>query len=124
MNDDNPDGIRIRSRTVGRVYPAHDDTVIVVEHVYAPEGAEACDDCGKPAHDPGMVGLVISSDDEGDEEEEPDFRSVLMTAEDALLLANRLQRAASLVLESEEGLPDIEREAARFTPAEGLAGDA
>jgi len=39
----------------------------------------------------------------------------LLTAEEALVLANRLQRAASLVMESEEDTPDVEREAARFT---------
>lgn len=122
MNDSSPDGITIRSRTIGRVYPADDDTVIVVEHVYEPEPGMTCEHCGKQGHDPGLVGLVISSLD--DEDGEPDATSVLMTAEDALLLANRLQRAASLVLESEEGLPDIEREAARFAPVEGKAGDA
>jgi hypothetical protein len=117
MSDIEPDAIKIRSRTVGRVYP-DDDTVIVVEHVYTPEGAVACDDCGAPAHDPGMVGLVISS--EPDDEDEPDFRSVLMTAEDALTLANRLTRAANLVFESQEDNPDIEREAARYAVAEGM----
>jgi hypothetical protein len=122
VNDGNPDAIKIRSRTVGRVYPADDDTVIVVEHVYAPEGAVACEDCGKPSHDPGMVGLVISSDDEDGDGD--GFTSVLMDAEDALLLANRLTRAASLVLESQEDNPDIEREAARFTAAERGAPDA
>jgi len=40
------------------------------------------------------------------------------------VLANRLTRAASLVLESEEAVPDIEREAARFAPAEGTDSDA
>lgn len=117
MNDDStPDGIRVRSRAIGRVYP-DDDTVITVEHVYEPDGTSVCDDCGRPAHDPGMVGLVISSLD--DEDGEPDAVPVLMSAEDALTLANRLTRAASLVLESEEGLPDIERDMARYAPAEG-----
>jgi hypothetical protein len=40
----------------------------------------------------------------------------LMSAEQALMLANRLTRAANLVLESEEDVPDVEREAARFGP--------
>jgi len=38
---------------------------------------------------------------------------------EALELANRLQRAASLVFEFQEDNPDIEREAARFTVMEG-----
>jgi len=120
MNDDStPDGIRVRSRTIGRVYPADEDTVIIVDHVYEPEPGLVCEHCGKQGHDPGMVGLVISSLD--DEDGEPDSIPVLMSAEDALLLANRLQRAANLVLESEEGLPDIERDMARFAPVEGKA---
>lgn len=120
MSDIEPDGIRLRSRTVGHIHP-DDDTVIAVEHVYATEGAHQCDDCGAPAHDPGMVGMVISREDDEDGD---GFTSVLMDAEDALVLANRLTRAASLVLESAEDNPDIEREAARFTPAERPAGDA
>jgi hypothetical protein len=39
---------------------------------------------------------------------------VLLFPDQALLLANRLIRAANLVMESDEGLPDVEREAARF----------
>ena len=49
-----------------------------------------------------MVGLIVT---EG---------NAILTAEQALVLANRLTRAASLILESEEDTPDIEREAARF----------
>lgn len=121
MSDSTPDGITIRSRTIGRIYPADDDTVVIVEHVYQPEDGSVCGDCGKPSHDPGLVGLVIGSEDE---DGEPDGASVLMSAEDALVLAGRLTRAANLVLESDESLPDIEREAARFAPVEGKAGDA
>ncbi|HEY2088257.1 MAG TPA: hypothetical protein VGH54_19850 [Mycobacterium sp.] len=121
MTDSEPDGITLRTRTLGHVH-TDDDTVVVVEHVYEPEGAAPCGDCGGPAHDPGMVGLVISGEREDGTLDVP--VSALLTAEDALVLANRLQRAASLVLESGEDCPDIEREAARFAPPEGPAGDA
>ena len=75
---------------------------LLVEHVYLPEGAAKCENCGKPHQDPGLVGLIV-----GDE-------SALLTAEEALVLANRLTRAANLVLEAEEDVADIEREAARL----------
>jgi len=122
VSEHQPEGIQLRSRTIGHLH-VEDDTVIAVEHVYIPEGAVSCDDCGAPAHDPGMVGLVVSRED-GEDDAGPLVTSVLMTAEDALVLANRLQRAASLILESAEDNPDIEREAARFAPAEGPAGGA
>jgi hypothetical protein len=81
------------------------DKDLLIEHVYLPEGAagKCChDDCGNPAHDPGMAGLVL-----GDE-------TVLLSAEEALTVANRLTRVANLILESEEDRPDIERDIARF----------
>jgi hypothetical protein len=118
MSDNEPGG-GIRSRTIGCVHP-DDDTVIIVDHVYEPEGASACADCGEAAHDPGMVGMVVNSEDE---DGHPNVVSVLLMDEDALVLANRLQRAASLVLESAEDNADIEREAARFASAKGSDGD-
>jgi len=80
-----------------------------VDHVYEPEGAGTChhEGCGKPSHDPGMVGLVMSGEDA--------TVSALLEPGEALVLAERLQRAASLVMESMEEPPDIEREAARYT---------
>jgi hypothetical protein len=53
-----PGEIRLRSRTIGTI-DADDETVIVVEHVYAPEGVTSCTDCGGASHDPGMVGVVV-----------------------------------------------------------------
>ena len=96
-----------RSRTVGVIHPEEGDALVAVEHVYAPEGAFACDDCGAPGHDPGMVSLFVDDADD-------DKTTVLLTAAEALVLANRLQRAAGLILESAEDAPDVEREAARF----------
>jgi hypothetical protein len=43
--------------------------------------------------------------------------TVLLSAEEALTLANRLVRVANLILESEEDRPDIERDMARFAAA-------
>lgn len=112
MSESEPEGIRMRTRTLGRVYP-DEGTMVVVEHVFEPEGAGTCEDCGNPSHDPGMVALVVRRHADGDGDE-GEFASVLLTAEDALVLANRLARGASLVLESGEETPDLEREAAKF----------
>jgi hypothetical protein len=98
----------VRARTIGSVYPS-DDVTIMVEHVYAP-GTAPCGGCGQHAHDPGVVGMITSRGGH-----EP--FGVSLAAEDALLLANRLTRAANIVLELGEDAPDIEREAARFAPA-------
>jgi hypothetical protein len=83
-----------------------------VEHVYLPDGAEKCAGCGADAHDPGMVMLIMLTSEE--EEGGDGDVSGLLTVSEALTLANRLQRAASLILESGEGAADVEREAARF----------
>jgi hypothetical protein len=105
-----PEATPLRSRTIAHIHLDDGHTTAVVEHVYAPEGAMKCSEegCDGGAHDPGMVGLLLA--DGGD------VVSGLMSPEDALLLANRLTRAANLVLESEEDVPDVEREAARFGP--------
>ena len=112
-NDSEPGGIHLRTRTLGVIHP-DEDTTIIVEHVYEP-GAEPCEHCGTCAHDPGMVGLIIDREDEDE-----GSVSVLLAPEDALLLANRLTRGASLVLELGEDNADIEREAAKLgVPEEG-----
>lgn len=107
MSDENA-GHHVRVRTVGMVHGT-DGSAISVDHVFLPEGAFTCDDCGEPGHDPGGVGLFLDEGEEGSP-----FARALLTPEEALVLANRLQRAASLVLESLEDVADIEREAARF----------
>ena len=78
---------------------------LLVEHVYLPEGAVKCENCGEPHQDPGSVGLIVGGE------------GALLTADEALLVANRLTRAANLVLEAEEDAADIEREAARLGAA-------
>lgn len=100
-------GIPMRTRTIGVVFGDCGGDRIAVEHVFAPEGAFECDDCGAPGHDPGMVGLGIDGDDRQQ-------AYAMLSPEEALLIANRLTRAAELVLESAEDVPDVEREAARF----------
>jgi len=96
-----------RVRNLGLLFlDDQDEGVIGVDHIYLAEGAFDCTDCGQPGHDPGHVGLTA---DDGDL-----IARMVLTAAEALVLANRLTRAASLVLESEEQVPDVEREAARF----------
>jgi len=77
---------------------------LMVEHVWL-SGDDPCGNCGKPSHDPGMVGLMLGGE------------HAIMTAEEALVLANRLTRAANLVLEAQEDVPDLERDMARFAAA-------
>lgn len=102
-NEHHPEAVPLRTRTIWFLPLDDQDSSVSVDHVYIAEGAAGpCQDCGKPAHDPGFVGLMVGEE------------NALLTAEEALTLANRLQRAASLVLESGEDVPDIEREAARF----------
>jgi hypothetical protein len=92
-----------RIRIVGSV-PVDDDTMIWIDHVFT-MGT-------RPEDDPGYVGLTVTEDDTAEAEQ---LRlgartTCLLTAEEALLLADRLQRAAHLVLETGEDLPDPERE--------------
>jgi hypothetical protein len=105
---EHPDHPPIRGRVVYyTILDGGDDgTEVMVEHVWSP-GTEPCGDCGKPRHDPGMVGLNV-----GDEH-------VLLDAAEALVLANRITRAANLVLELAEDAPDIDRDMARFATAAG-----
>jgi hypothetical protein len=102
---------RERIRIVGSV-PVDDDTMIWIDHVFT-VGAS-------PGDDPGYVGLTVTEDDAADAERgRPGARATcLLTAAEALLLADRLQRAAHLVLETDEDLPDPEREFRRYRGSE------
>jgi hypothetical protein len=101
---------RVRCRSVGHL--DYDDISLSVAHVFAAEGESGkCTHCGENAHDEGGVGLAITGITEDGQEVTLD---ALMAPEDALLLANRLTRAANMALESGEDLPDIEREMAKF----------
>ena len=91
-----------RIRIVGSV-PVDDDTMIWIDHVFT-MGAS-------PDDDPGYVGLTVTEDDSSEDRVRLGAKATcLLTAEEALLLADRLQRAAHLVLETDEDLPDPERE--------------
>jgi hypothetical protein len=94
-----------RIRIVGSV-PVDDDTMIWIDHVFTMGTS--------PGDDPGYVGLTVTDDDAK--------LTCLLTAEEALLLADRLQRAAHLVLETDEDLPDPEREYRRYRGSEDLPG--
>ena len=111
MTEPHPDAIPLRTRTIWHMLCDDDETAVLVEHVYLPEGAAGtCDHCGGLAHDPGLVGLIVGDD------------SALLSAKQALALANRLTKAAELVLESEEDVPDVERDMARFAAAARTEG--
>lgn len=118
MTESRPEALPLRRRTIGRIHPEDDNAFVVVDHIFAAEGSLTCGDCGAPAHDPGMIGLFI----DGNVDEEGETANVLLTASEALVLAERLQRAAALVLESGEDHPDVEREAARFGVPDELPG--
>ena len=95
-----------RIRIVGSV-PVDDDTMIWIDHVFT-MGAS-------PGDDPGYVGLTVTEDDSSEDRVRLGAKATcLLTAEEALLLADRLQRAAHLVLETDEDLPDPEREYRRY----------
>lgn len=106
MTEHHPEPVPLRTRTIYHMpVDGEAEKDLVIEHVYLPEGmaGQCChDDCLNPAHDPGVVGLVLGAE------------NALLSAEEALMLANRLTRAANLILESEEDRPDIERDMARF----------
>jgi hypothetical protein len=107
MSEHEAEAVPAKIRTVGLLFlDDQEEGAIGVDHIYLAEGSFDCEDCGSPGHDPGHVGLTA---DDGEV-----IARMVLTAPEALVLANRLQRAASLVLESEEQVPDIEREAARF----------
>lgn len=114
MTEDHPGPVPVRTRNLLHMHlDDEDDSFIDVDHVYLPEGeAGTCGhcDCDQPAHDPGMVGLAVSDG------------NAVLTAEQALVVANRLTRAANLIFESEESPADIERDMARFAAAKPEGG--
>src|SRR5499427_10868772 len=103
-----------RIRIVGSV-PVDDDTMIWIDHVFT-MGLS-------PEDDPGYVGLTVTEDDSSEDRARLGAKATcLLTAEEALLLADRLQRAAHLVLETDEDLPDPEREYRRYRGNEDRPG--
>ncbi len=100
MTDDE----KILIRNIGYAGNEEQGTEIVVDHVSTRGTCE----CGHL--DSGCVGLSIR-------EKEAEIQ-ILLTPEDALLLANRITRSANLVLETHEDLADPEREYKRHTQRE------
>lgn len=102
------DGREQKSRLVGLVMP-HEDFTVLVEHVWL----TGTDEDGRT--DPGMAGVHIAA--LGEE------AGILLPARDALELANRIQRAAEMCLESIEDVPDPNREYQRWNRAEDRGDD-
>lgn len=92
------------------VFVETDSEMVSVDHLFADGLVGGCE-IHAPRPDPGMVGLTIHLNQDGELEWQA---GAVLTPEQALYLANRLQRAAGLVLESGEDLPDVEREASRY----------
>jgi hypothetical protein len=92
----------IRERLILSMEVSGDAAEVQVGHVY-PAGTVPCPDCGEACESAGCVSLDVLADG-----------PALLAPEEALLIANRLTRAANLVLETMEGPPDIDREAARL----------
>lgn len=110
-----PEAVPLRQRSVLRLELEGQQATVIVDHVYLGAGdTDPCEDCGGVVHDEGAVGLAV--DDHGEM-----VNSVILSPEEALLVANRLTRAANLVLEGGEDAPDLEREVARFTGGEAPA---
>lgn len=103
---------QLEIRNIGFLGTIMGEDNIAIDHVFSMNNRE-CPECGGESEDEGFVGLMIN-DDESD-----NHASILLTAEEALLLANRLQRAAEVVLESDEDLPNPEREYRRRVKAGG-----
>lgn len=105
-HDEHDHDAEMKSRLVGFI-DADETTHIEVEHVY---DNATCPEHGGLAHG-GLVGVTIHDHSPGEEA----CAAVLLDACDALLLADRITRAAHLVLELEEDLPDVEREYLRYS---------
>jgi hypothetical protein len=105
-NDHDHDQIELKSRLIGFIQ-ADETTHIQVDYLY---DNETCPEHGGLAHG-GLVGIVVHHGEPGEEQ----LATALLDATDALLLADRITRAAHLALEVEEDLPDIEHESLRFS---------
>jgi hypothetical protein len=83
-----------------------EDGFLAIEHVYSDSCGCPVEDCDHPWHDPGEVALLLV---EGTESVGIKFGPGI-----AFTIADRLTRAAHLILEAGEDLPDIAREMARL----------
>ena len=106
----------LKTRLVTVIEAAY-KTLVAVEHVY---DNDVCSACGTLST--GFVGIKIRNepddkpepeDERGDERDGEKCASALLDAGEALLLADRITRAAHLVLETTEEPADFEREGER-----------
>jgi hypothetical protein len=107
----------IRIRTIGQITSGEESRTkapwaVQIDHIYF-SGA-----CGHGPVDPGSVGLAVASAAEDDSAADPEPVSAIMSPEQALLVADRLTRAAQLVLAAQEEPDDAERELLRLTTHE------
>jgi hypothetical protein len=116
QDHDHHDHGELKTRLVTVVEAAY-KTLVAVEHVY---DNDVCSACGTLST--GFVGIRIRNEDEdergdehGDEHDGEKCASALLDAGEALLLADRITRAAHLVLETTEEPADFEREVIRHT---------
>lgn len=100
----------IKARQVGGVVTEQGE-FIEITHLYT---NGVCPEHGHLSN-PGMVGIAL----DGDNNEGAHY--YVLDPATALILANRLTRAANLVLETVEEVPDVEREYIRHTC--GMNGD-
>jgi hypothetical protein len=94
----------LKTRQVGFI-DAGFEASIAVQHVY---DNGVCTDCGTV--NTGYVGIKILN-----EHPEEKWANALLDAHRALLLADRITRAAHLVLETTEEPPDFERDVIRHS---------
>jgi hypothetical protein len=97
---------KLKIRTVACI-EVTDEMHVTVEHVF---DNETCPEHGNLI-DSGLVAVAIHDETPGEEQ----FASVLLEPRDALLLADRITRAAHLALELDEQLPDPQREYLRHS---------
>lgn len=117
-----PDLTQLGSRQVAHVHAA--GASINIEHLWQ-AGEIPCPGCSELHDDPGLVGLtlILDLDDEDDnagDESSAGLAPLVMAVMEpgvALVVANRLERAAALALEGTEDPPDFSREARRMTTA-------
>lgn len=94
---EHPDG-ELKFRNVAVISVAN-TAYVAVDYIYDDTASEA------------FVGILVDDETPGEEEK----ASMLLDPEQALLLADRITRAAHLALETEEDAPDLAREYRRLT---------
>lgn len=84
--------------------------VISLDHVYLTQ-SHFCEKCNKQEPDAGVISLSIVDD-------EDETVTVFLDASEALVLANRIERAANIILEDLEDPESMDRAALRYIPSD------